>query len=84
MNKSATVGKILITGDLVLKLPLLIGDDAGETSDNFRDVHVLKNRQDKPFIPGTSLCGVLREWFENIFPDKTIEIFGAAINFFGE
>ena len=76
MNNSVIIGKILITGDLVLKSPLLIGDGAGETSDNFRDVHVLKNRQGKPFIPGTSLCGVLREWFENIFPDKTTEIFG--------
>ena len=76
MNKSVIIGKILITGDLVLKSPLLIGDGAGETSDNFRDVHVLKNRQGKPFIPGTSLCGVLRAWFENIFPDKTTEIFG--------
>lgn len=76
MNKSSVIGKILITGDLVLKSPLLIGDGAGETSDNFRDVHVLKNLQGEPFIPGTSLCGVLREWFEGISPAWTAKIFG--------
>ena len=66
MNESSVIGKILVEGDLVLKSPLLIGDGAGETVDNFRDVHVLKNSQGKPFIPGTSLCGVLREWLEDI------------------
>lgn len=76
MNKSSIIGKISVKGDLILKSPLLIGDGAGETADNFRDVHVLKNRQGKPFIPGTSLCGVLREWLENIAPDSVKEIFG--------
>ena len=76
MNNSSVIGKIKIAGELILKSPLLIGDGAGETADNFRDVHVLKNRQGKPFIPGTSLCGVLREWLENIAPDSVNEIFG--------
>ena len=76
MNNSSVIGKIKITGDLILKSPLLIGDGAGETADNFRDVHVLKNRQGKPFIPGTSLCGVLREWLETIAPESVKEIFG--------
>lgn len=78
MNKSSVIGKILIEGDLVLKSPLLIGDGAGETSDNFRDVHVLKNRRGEPFIPGTSLCGVLRDWLTRIKPDAVTEIFGDA------
>ena len=76
MNKSSVIGKISITGDLVLRSPLLIGDGEGETSENFRDVHVLKNLQDKPFIPGTSLCGVLRDWLEAIAPAWTAKIFG--------
>ena len=76
MNKSSVIGKISIAGDLVLKSPLLIGDGAGETPDNFRDVHVLKNRQGAPFIPGTSICGVLRDWIENFAPDAVTEIFG--------
>ena len=78
MNKSSVIGKILIAGDLVLKSPLLIGDGAGETSDNFRDVHVLKNRQGEPFIPGTSLCGVLRDWLSRTEADEVAEIFGDA------
>lgn len=76
MNKSSVIGKILITGNLVLESPLLIGDGTGETVDNFRDVHVLKNRQGKPFIPGTSLCGVLRQWLEDVLPAWTMKIFG--------
>lgn len=76
MNKSSVVGKILIEGTLILKSPLLIGDGAGETADNFRDVHVLRNLDDKPFIPGTSLCGVLRDWLTRTKPDAVTEIFG--------
>ena len=76
MNKSGVVGKILIKGTLVLKSPLLIGDGEGETADNFRDVHVLKNLDGKPFIPGTSLCGVLRDWLTRIEPESVKKIFG--------
>ena len=78
MNKSSVIGKISITGNLVLQSPLLIGDGAGETADNFRDIHVLKNHNGNPFIPGTSLCGVLREWFERTNPDVVAKIFGDA------
>ena len=78
MNSSSVIGKILIEGEFILKSPLLIGDGAGETADNFRDVHVLKNRQGEPFIPGTSLCGVLCDWLENLSPAWTTKIFGDA------
>ena len=78
MNKSSVIGEILIEGDLVLKSPLLIGDGEGEMSENFRDVHILKNRQGEPFIPGTSFCGVLREWMEDFAPAWTTKIFGDA------
>ena len=63
MTDSQIIGRIKVTGDLVLESPLLIGDGAGETSDNFKDIHVLKNQDGVPFIPGTSICGVLREDF---------------------
>lgn len=76
MNKSSIIGKILIKGKLILKSPLLIGDGAGETADNFRDVHVVKNRDGKPFIPGTSLCGVLRDWLTQKNSEIVTEIFG--------
>ena len=80
MNKYTLVGKILITGELTLQAPLLIGDGEGETSDNFKDVHVLKNQEDKPkpFIPGTSLCGVLRDYMKSTNPAMVDKIFGDA------
>ena len=50
---------IRISGTLVLQTPLLIG--AGDTSGNSQlDMHVLKDKNEEPFIPGTSLAGVLR------------------------
>lgn len=64
MTDAQLIGKIKITGKLVLQSPLLIGNGAGETFDNFKDIHVLKNQNGVPFIPGTSLCGVLREEFK--------------------
>ena len=76
MTDAQLIGKIKITGKLVLQSPLLIGDGAGETSDNFKDIHVLKNQDGVPFIPGTSICGVLREEFKK---DSVVEkLFGAA------
>lgn len=76
MKKSALIGKILITGKLKLKSPLLIGDGAGETADNFRDIHVLQNSDGVPFIPGTSICGVLREYVASTNPAMVEKIFG--------
>ena len=76
MNDAGIVGKILIKGELILKSPLLIGDGAGETSENFKDIHVLRNHDDKPFIPGTSLCGVLRDYMNGVNPAIVGEIFG--------
>ena len=51
------VRRFLLTAKLELESPLLIG--AGE-SDNLTDTLVLKNKNGNPFIPGTSLAGVLR------------------------
>lgn len=79
MTDAQIFGKIKITGELILKSPLLIGDGAGETSDNFKDIHVLKNQGGAPFIPGTSICGVLRENFRD---SETLQkLFGDADNF---
>ena len=79
MTDEQVIGKIKITGELVLKSPLLIGDGAGETFDNFKDIHVLKNHEGKPFIPGTSICGVLREEFTNSPVNK--KLFGDSEKF---
>lgn len=79
MTDAQIIGKIKITGSLILKSPLLIGDGAGETSDNFKDIHVLKNQDGAAFIPGTSICGVLRDDFSN---SATLQkLFGDADNF---
>lgn len=79
MNDAQIFGKIKITGKLILQSPLLIGDGAGETFDNFTDIHTLKNKDGVPFISGTSICGVLREEFKDceIFE----KLFGDADNF---
>lgn len=76
MNDSSVIGKILIHGELVLKSPLLIGDGEGETADNFKDIHVQKNPSGSPFIPGTSLAGVLREYLGETNAKMTEKIFG--------
>lgn len=78
MKNSTLIGKIKITGELKLKLPLLIGDGAGETSDNSRDIHVLQNQDGTPFIPGTSICGVLRDYVASTNPAMVDKIFGNA------
>lgn len=59
MSKESVIGKIAVQGELVLDAPLLIGDGGEDDSDQ-KDVHVLKNKQGIPYIPGTSLAGVLR------------------------
>ncbi|MBO4779135.1 MAG: CRISPR-associated protein [Selenomonadaceae bacterium] len=76
MTKSTLIGKIKITGKIILKSPLLISDGGGETAENFRDIHVLRNHDGKPFIPATSLCGVLRDWLESVEPQSVGKIFG--------
>lgn len=81
MKSSTLIGKILIKGELKLKSPLLISDGTGETSENFRDIHVMKNQDGVPFIPGTSICGVLRDYAESIRLRMFNEIFGDAKEF---
>ena len=76
MSKASIIGKLVIAGKLVLDSPLLIGDGAGESPDNKRDIHVLKDQNGKPFIPGTSLCGVLREYVGGTNRAMVKQIFG--------
>ena len=76
MSNASVSGRIVVTGELQLDSPLLIGDGMGENSDNTRDIHVLKDQNGKPFIPGTSLCGVLREYVEGTSPTMINQLFG--------
>lgn len=61
LNEAAVVARIVLTGKLQIVSPLCIGDGAGESAAaDTIDVHVQKNKQGKPFIPGTSIAGVIR------------------------
>ena len=73
MIQSKVIGKVVISGELILDSPLLIGDGMGETPDNRRDIHVLKDRDGRPLIPGTSMRGVLRSFIRNIALEMLID-----------
>jgi|GEM_PF-183787 len=61
MNKNHVVWRKYIKGKLKTISPLIIG--SGE--DNIHDIQCIKDIDGKPFIPGTSVAGVLRSLFEN-------------------
>ena len=65
---------IQITGDIKVTSPLLIGD--GEKNNEAIDALVLRNRNDQPYIPATSLAGVLRHQIVNYraTDEKTNEV----------
>lgn len=79
-NTAQVTGRALLVGTLKLESPLLIGAGAGER-DSDRDIQILKTKDGAPFIPGTSLCGVLREFLLAQVGDHLVEtIFGDADN----
>ena len=57
-NPAALREKIVISGEFQLDAPLRIG--SGESGETEVDTYVLKSRDQKPIIPGSSLAGVLR------------------------
>jgi len=59
---------------LLLESPLIIGNGKSE----FVDIEILKDKNDMPFIPGTSVIGVLRHYFTDNFPEKR----GESFNYF--
>lgn len=65
MEEASVVGKIIITGKLHLKSPLIIGSG----KEDYADIEVLKDDEDKPYIPATSIIGVLRHYFYDHFPN---------------
>lgn len=62
-NAAALLYRVQVTGDLFLQTPLLIG--SGADAEDTTDIRVLRNKEEQPFIPGTSLAGVLRHLTEN-------------------
>ena len=77
MSDAKVMQKIVLTGTLQLNSPLIIGSGTEtESRTNEADLHILKNKQEKPFIPGTSLAGVLRDWLAGNNPAATDKLFG--------
>lgn len=79
---AAVIDRIVLTGKLVVKSPLCIGDGMGEDSKSSdKDIHVQRNKQGKPLIPGTSMCGVLRCFIsESLGENKEKMVFGGSDN----
>lgn len=65
------LGRILAEGELILKTPLIIGTGAGEDTDN----DLLRGEDGRPFIPGTSWAGALRDYFSAISNKYVFERF---------
>lgn len=78
-NKAAICYQILIQGTLQLDSPLLIGTGK-ETDSPDADIHVLKDANDQPFIPGTSVTGVLRHIMLQENAEKGRLLFGYSEN----
>ena len=79
MTKATIIGKALICGTIHLDSPVLISaGSAGTEWQNEADAYVLRNAMEQPFIPGTSLAGVLRRRVRDI--DAALEelLFGGA------
>ncbi|MEQ8189855.1 MAG: RAMP superfamily CRISPR-associated protein [Candidatus Eremiobacterota bacterium] len=54
-------GKIILKGEIELLSPALIGSG----NDDFSDIDVLLDKDEKPFIPATSFIGVLRHYIKS-------------------
>ena len=69
MDSAGLIAKVKIEGTLRLDSPLLIGVGYGSVGHtNVADIHVLKNKEGRPFIPATSLAGVIRSRFSENHP----------------
>lgn len=77
MSKAKIVRKIVIQSKLRTLSPLRIG--SGE-NDGLTDILILKNKQGKPFIPGTSMAGVLRSSISDIYGEEAAEALFGKVN----
>lgn len=79
MTKADIIGKVRIHGTVKLGSPVLISaGGAGEEWRHESDIYVLRDKKERPFIPGTSIAGVLRRYVRDI--DDRLEdlLFGYA------
>jgi Uncharacterized protein predicted to be involved in DNA repair (RAMP superfamily) len=69
--------RLIVEGTLVTLSPLHVGG-YGESTDT--DLPIARNGANKPYLPGTSIAGVLRAWCEQSFGEEaTGEIWGPKI-----
>lgn len=66
LTEESVVGKTIVKGKLKLLSPLLLGSG----NDDLADIEVMRDSNGSPFIPGTSLAGVLKHYFEDNFQDQ--------------
>lgn len=80
MNRESIIGKVLLKGKLVLCSPLLIGSGIQREGSDV-DTQILRDKDGRPFIPGTSVAGVLRAAFsqKNAFPEMEALFFGGKV-----
>ena len=76
MSEASVIGKIVAKGTLKLESPLIIASGMSEDKNEI-DTHVLKNKDGRPYIPGTSLAGVLRDFCRRENPDLYEMLFGS-------
>lgn len=74
-NKAQIRYQILFEGELQLDSPLLIGSGQDKNEPE-SDIHVLKDQNNNPFIPGTSITGVLRHMLHGENPEAAKILFG--------
>lgn len=79
LHKDSVIGKVIITGELVLDEPLLIGD-GGKSAEDELDIHVLRDKNDMPYIPGTALTGVLRSFLNKTNSRAVPLLFGTSVD----
>ena len=78
LNSASIIGRYTLTGTVKLMSPLIIR--AGVSNDILNDTVddiVVTYHDGQPFIPGTSLAGVLRQALQGLVPDAELVLFGS-------
>ena len=78
LNSASVMGRYTLTGTVKLTSPLIIR--AGVNNDILNDTVddiVVTYHDGQPFIPSTSLAGVLRQALQGLVPDAELVLFGS-------